>query len=118
MTKRMTYLELPSTDVRRDASFYEVVLGWKIDRRAADDARFEDGAAQLIGRWMTGRAVAREPGILPYFYVDGVAAAVARVAAHGGEVVDPPFREGDLWVARLRDPAGNKIGLWEFAEPA
>jgi predicted enzyme related to lactoylglutathione lyase len=43
--------------------------------------------------------------------------AVARAAANGGEVVDVPFREGDLWVARLRDPAGNKIGLWQFSEP-
>ncbi len=116
MTKRMTYVELPTTDVQRDASFYEAVLGWKIDRRAADDARFEDTAAQLIGRWVTGRAVAREPGILPYFYVDHVADAVARVASNGGEVVDAPFREGDLWVARLRDPAGNTIGIWQFAE--
>jgi predicted enzyme related to lactoylglutathione lyase len=40
------------------------------------------------------------------------------VAANGGEVVDAPFLEGDVWVARLRDPAGNTIGLWQFAEPA
>lgn len=118
MTKRMTYVELPTADARRDASFYDAVLGWKIELRPDGDPRFEDQAAHLIGRWVTGRAVTREPGILSYFYVERIADAIARVASNGGEVVDAPFLEGDVWVARLRDPAGNTIGLWQFAEPA
>jgi predicted enzyme related to lactoylglutathione lyase len=86
--------------------------------RPDSDPSFEDEAAHLIGRWVTGRAIAREPGILSFFYVDHVADAIARVVANGGEVVDAPFREGDVWVARLRDPAGNTVGLWQFAAPA
>jgi predicted enzyme related to lactoylglutathione lyase len=112
----MTYVELPTTDARRDASFYAAVLCWKIWLRADSDPRFEDEGAHLIGRWVMGRASTREPGIMSYFYVDHIADAVARVATNGGEVVDSPFREGDVWVARLRDPTGNTIGLWQFAE--
>jgi len=33
--------------------------------------------------------------------------------AHGGEVVKAPYPEGNLWVATVRDPAGNMIGLWQ-----
>jgi len=29
-------------------------------------------------------------------------------------VVAAPRREGDVLVARLRDPAGNVIGVWQF----
>ena len=62
---------------------------------------------------MTGRVFAREPSLLPYIYVDRIDDAVARIAAHGGEVVKAPYPEGDLWVATFRDPAGNLIGLWQ-----
>jgi hypothetical protein len=32
-----------------------------------------------------------------------------------GEVVAPSAAQGDIHVARMRDPAGNLIGLWQFA---
>jgi hypothetical protein len=43
-----------------------------------------------------------------------VAAAIAKLAAHGGEMETPRSREGDLWVAHVRDPAGNVIGISPF----
>jgi len=30
-------------------------------------------------------------------------------------VVKEPYREGDVWVATVFDPAGNVIGIWQFA---
>ena len=62
---------------------------------------------------MTGRAITREPGLLPYMYVDRIDDAVERVTSNGGEVVRAPSPEGNLWVATVRDPAGNVIGLWQ-----
>jgi predicted enzyme related to lactoylglutathione lyase len=114
----LTYLEIPALDPplgpRRSGAFYASVLGWKIDPRSEQDLRFSDGAGQLIGRFALGRAVAREPGLTPIFYVDGLDAAVARAVESGGEVVRPPFAEGDVRVAHVRDPAGNLIGLWQL----
>jgi predicted enzyme related to lactoylglutathione lyase len=109
----LSYLEIPATDLRRSAAFYEQVLGWKVEWRSSDDPRLADGTGHLIGRWVTGRTIAREPGLLPYMYVDRIDDAVARVTAHGGEVVRAPYPEGNLWVATVRDPAGNMIGLWQ-----
>jgi len=109
----LSYLEIPALDARLSALFYEKVLGWNVRERDTDDPRFQDATGHLIGRWVTGRAISREPGLLPYVYVDHIDGAVERVAAHGGEVVKPPYPEGNLWVATVRDPAGNVIGLWQ-----
>lgn len=111
----LSYLEISTLDPRRSAAFYEQVLGWEIDQRTSDDFRFSDRNGLLIGRWVIVRAASREAGLLPVFYVQGLEATIARVVANGGEVVKPPYAEGDVQVARIRDPAGNVIGLWEFA---
>ncbi len=109
----LSYLEIPATDVRESASFYEKVLGWNIEWRGGDDARFMDATGHLIGRWLTGRTVSREPGLLPYFYVNRIDEALGQAVANGGEIVKAPYPEGELWIATVRDPAGNVIGIWQ-----
>jgi uncharacterized protein len=109
----LSYLEIPAVDPRRSAEFYQKVLGWNLHAYDTDDPRFSDATGHLIGRWETGRVISREPGLLPYIYVDHIDDVVARVAPCGGEVVKAPYSEGDLWVATVRDPAGNVIGLWQ-----
>ncbi len=109
----LSYLEIPAVDAQRSATFYEQVLGWKIQQREPNDFRFEDATGHLIGRWVIGRAISREPGLLPYIYVDRIDEAVGRVVAQGGEVIKGPYAEGNLWVATVRDPGGNVIGLWQ-----
>lgn len=113
---KLTYLEIPASDGAKAARFYAGVCGWQIDKRSDDDYRFEDKAAGLIGRWRVDRAAsASGAGIVPYVTVASVADAVARVAELGGDIVDAPAPDGDLVIARVRDPAGNVIGLWQFA---
>jgi predicted enzyme related to lactoylglutathione lyase len=108
-----SYLEIPATDACQSAAFYQKVLGWNVRGRDTDDPRFEDATGHLIGRWMVGRPISREPGLLPYIYVDRIDNAVNRIVACGGEVLKPPYPEGNLWVALFRDPAGNVIALWQ-----
>jgi predicted enzyme related to lactoylglutathione lyase len=109
----LSYLEIPALDARLLAAFYEKVLSWNLREPDAEDPRFDESSGHLIGRWVTGRAISRDPGLMPYFYVDRIDVAVDGVLAHGGEVVRAPYTEGDLWVAAVRDPAGNLIGLWQ-----
>jgi predicted enzyme related to lactoylglutathione lyase len=109
----VTYMQIPATDVRASAAFYENVFGWTAQDRGSDShLSFEDAATHMVGAFVTGRAIAGEPGILPYVYVDGVDAAIERVKAAGGQVVREPYPEGGLWVATVRDVAGNVIGVW------
>jgi predicted enzyme related to lactoylglutathione lyase len=116
MVKRLVYVEIPAIDPAAAASFYAAVLGWHVEIRPGGDARFEHELSHVIGRWITGRAITSEPGMQPLFYVDDVAQAVSNVAGNGGEVIAAPSRTGDVIVARLRDPSGNAIGIWQHTD--
>jgi uncharacterized protein len=109
----VSYLEIPAVDAGRSAAFYEAVFDWRIRGHDSGHPSFDDGSGALIGRWETGRAVSREPGLLPYIYVDGIDAIVERIETQGGEVARRPYAEGNLWVATFRDPAGNLVGIWQ-----
>ena len=111
----LSYLEIPAPVPRQSAIFYQHVLGWRLDERSSADIRFSDASGHLIGRWVSGCQTCREPGLLPYFHVKHVDDAVEQVASYGGEVVKAPSLEGDTWVATVRDPAGNVLGLWQDA---
>jgi hypothetical protein len=110
---KLSYLEIPAVAAETSAAFYEEIFGWQVDRRGPDHVTFFDGAGQLLGRWVTGRSVASEPGFLPYIYVNGVEAIVSQIQASGGKIVRPPYPEGNLTVATFRDPAGNVVGVWQ-----
>jgi len=109
----LTYLHIPAADLRQSADLYSGVLGWKIEERK-DGLRFADRDGLLIGGIGLGPAQ-REERLVCYFYVEDIEAAVGRASAAGGEVVSPPTAQPDIHVARVRDPAGNLIGLWQFA---
>jgi uncharacterized protein len=107
----LSYLEIPALNVDRSALFYQRVLGWEVG--GADRSKFSDGKGLLIGRWLTDRPIGREPGLLPFFYVERVEEAVLRARECEGEIVRAPYPEGNLLVSLVRDPAGNLIGLWQ-----
>jgi predicted enzyme related to lactoylglutathione lyase/uncharacterized glyoxalase superfamily protein PhnB len=113
---RFCYLEIPATDATLSARFYESVFGWKIRDRESPRPRFDDASGNISGAWVAGREAAREPGLLPYVWVDNIDATIALVTAHGGETVKSPRPDtpgGNCWIATLRDPAGNVIGLYQ-----
>jgi predicted enzyme related to lactoylglutathione lyase len=109
----ISYLRIPSDDPQRSAAFYESVFGWKVDADRKDPS-FEDGTGHVIGHIHGDMEVAGEAGIRPYVFVESVADAIERIEAQGGEVVTPPYLEGDLTVAAFRDPAGNVLGVWQM----
>jgi predicted enzyme related to lactoylglutathione lyase len=109
----LSYLHIPAADLRQSAAFYGGVFGWKIEERP-DGLRFADRDGLLIGGFGLGPPQ-REERLVCYFYVEDLDAAIARAVAAGGEVVAPPAAQPDIRVARLHDPAGNLIGLWQFA---
>ncbi|HEX6491444.1 MAG TPA: hypothetical protein VF002_08765 [Gaiellaceae bacterium] len=74
---------------------------------------FEDGSGHVIGHLIAELPVAGDAGFRPYIFVERVDDTLERVAAHGGELVEAPYPEGDLWVATFRDPAGNVLGVWQ-----
>jgi uncharacterized protein len=109
----LSYLHIPAVNVHQSATFYEQVFGWKIHGRDTDHPGFDDGTGHVGGAWVTDQAISREPGLLPYIYVDHIDDTIEQVEAQGGEIVKAPYPEGNLWVATFRDPAGNVLGLWQ-----
>jgi hypothetical protein len=110
---RLSYIQIPADDPQRSSEFYASVFGWVIRGGNNDHLSFTDATGDMIGAWVTGRALRQEPGILPYIYVHGIDAVIERIKANGGEMVKIVYPEGDLWVATFRDPAGNVIGIWQ-----
>lgn len=112
---RLCYLEIPALDVHRSAVFYEKVFGWDIRDRDTGRPSFSYPSADVNGAWVTGRAISRDPGLLPYIWVDHIDEILARIESYGGEVVQAPHlisSEGH-WIALFRDPAGNAMGLYQ-----
>ncbi len=109
----LSYLHIPALDVQQSAAFYERVFGWRIRGRDTTHPGFDDATGHVSGAWVADQAISREPGLLPYIYVDHIDDVLAQVVVHGGAVVKAPYPEGTLWVATFRDPAGNVLGLWQ-----
>ncbi|MGO9961287.1 MAG: VOC family protein [Solirubrobacteraceae bacterium] len=108
----ITYLHIPAADVHQAAAFYRDVFDWNVGDPDSDRPSFQDPGGRLSGAWISDHVVASRPGLLPYIYVDHVPETIARIVAHGGEIVTNPYPEGLLTVATFRDPAGNVLGLW------
>ena len=103
---QVCYLQIPALDLMTSAAFYEKIFGWKIERPYPS---FE--APGLIGQWVTDRAPARDTGVLIWINVDRIDDTLESVRASGGEVIEPPSPDGPRWLATIRDPAGNALGI-------
>src|SRR5438034_971975 len=57
---KICYIEMPATDIRRSAEFYEKVFGWRIRKRGDGATAFDDTTGQVSGSWVAGRG--REKG--------------------------------------------------------
>src|SRR5262249_33106622 len=110
---KICYLEIPATDVRRSAEFYEKVFGWRIRTRGDGALAFDDGVGQVSGAWVLDRPPATTPGLMVYIWVENVAATIDAVLAHGGEIVQPIGHDAPEITARFRDPGGNVLGLYQ-----
>jgi predicted enzyme related to lactoylglutathione lyase len=110
---KICYLEIPATDIRRSAEFYEKVFGWETRERGDGALTFTDGVGQVSGVWVTGVPPATSPGILIYIMVDNVEAILKVVLAQGGEVAQPIGAHTPEITARFGDPAGNVLGLYQ-----
>ena len=113
---KICYIEIPATDVARSAGFYGSVFGWRIRQRGDGHTAFDDAIGEVSGTWVLGRPPASGPGFLIYIMVDNAEDTLKAIAANGGEIVQPIGADAPEITARLRDPAGNVMGIYQ--EPA
>jgi predicted enzyme related to lactoylglutathione lyase len=110
---KLTYLQLPATDIQRSAEFYRAVFGWRIRQRDDGSVAFEDSVNEVGGTWVLGRTPSSVPGVLISILVDDVAASAEAIVAAGGEIVQPIGGDAPEITARFSDPAGNVLGIFQ-----
>jgi hypothetical protein len=115
MHGKICYIEIPASDVKRSADFYQKVFGWNIRERGDGATAFDDASGEVSGTWALDRAPAggMDTGPLIYIMVDSVAQTTEVVVANGGEIVQPLGAEAPEITARFSDPAGNILGLYQ-----
>jgi uncharacterized protein len=110
---KICYFEIPADDIARSVDFYHKVFGWNTRRRGNGSIAFDDGAGEVSGTWVTGRAPSTQVGMLLYIMVDSVAETIEAILANGGALVQPIGTDAPEITARFRDPTGNIIGLYQ-----
>ncbi len=111
---RVGWHELLAADGDKAFAFYSELFGWQA---GASEAGAE-GAYQLIadgeqtlGGIFTKPAIAPRPFWLFYFGVDDIDAAVERVRASGGKILEGPGAVPGGWITRCEDPQGVMFAL-------
>ncbi len=106
---RPSLVEFPADDAARARAFWAGVLESPLEPRTPGQGEGWQTAPAGDGAAVGVHARGRGPGdsfSLPYFAVDDLPAAVARVTELGGSVVHP----GERW-AVCRDSEGTPFGL-------
>ncbi|HEV8506236.1 MAG TPA: VOC family protein [Chitinophagaceae bacterium] len=110
---KICYIEMPSVDIDRSASFYKTVFGWNVRKRGDGATAFDDTVNEVSGAWVLNRKPMTEVGLLFYIMVDSVEQTIEKVLANGGTLVQPIGMDAPEITARFSDPAGNIIGLYQ-----
>jgi predicted enzyme related to lactoylglutathione lyase len=113
--KEILQVALTVDDVARAKEFYGGVLGMQFLFDAGNMAFFQCGTVRvLIGSGETKQG----GGTILYFRVADLQATHAALVARGVEVAQEPHTvarmpDHELWLAFIKDPAGNLLGLME-----
>jgi predicted enzyme related to lactoylglutathione lyase len=112
MSNSVVWFELPAADTNRAREFYARLFGWTFER-------FDDQDYHLT--YEAGGAVygaSGEQGVLAYFGVEDIDAAIARVRELGGEAGEKQEVPGVGEYAHCSDLDGNRFGLYRQEESA
>lgn len=111
--EKIGQIAIGAQDPARARDFYRNVLGMTLLFEAGGMSFFQCGDVRL----MIGPSDA-PPGVgtILYFLVPGIEQAHAALSERNVEFVQPPrlvakMPDHDLWIAFLKDPEGNTLGM-------
>lgn len=105
---RISYVELPTTDVVATRDFYAAAFGFGFTDYGPDYASTTTGGVDL---GIDG-SEERVASVLAIVEVTDLEAALAKVIAAGGEVTVPIFAFPGGRRFHFRDPGGNQLGVF------
>jgi predicted enzyme related to lactoylglutathione lyase len=116
------WFDIPVRDMQRAKGFYEHVLGVQLSEHEHDGMRMaffpmEEKAYGAAGMLAQGEDYQpSENGVLIYFSVKDIPAALARAEEKGGEVVLQRTSIGEWgYIGVIHDSEGNHVGLHSMA---
>ena len=112
---RVGWHELLAEDRKKIFDFYGELFGWQkayAETDPADLYQLFSAAGQTIGGMLTKLPSVPQPCWLYYFNVDDIGAAIKRVNAGGGRILQGPIElPDDCWIVRCADPQGALFAL-------
>jgi uncharacterized protein len=112
---RVGWHELLAADGEKAFAFYGELFGWQragADAGATGTYQLFSAGGQMIGGVFTKPASVPFPFWLYYFNVGDIDAAVKRVQAGGGEILNGPMEVPDgSWIVQCTDPQGAMFAL-------
>lgn len=115
-------LAITVSDVAAARTFYRDVLGLAFLFDAGPNLAFlQAGAVRIMLSVPQGQGEAGKNSV-PYFTVTGIVDAYRAITARGATAEREPgltakMPDHDLWMAFVRDPDGNLVGLMEEVRP-
>jgi uncharacterized protein len=110
MNTSVVWFELPAAETTRTRDFYARLFGWKFERFGDEDYHVIHEARGAV------YGAPGETGLLAYFGVDDIEAAVTRVRELGGEAGERQDVPGVGEYAHCSDLDGNRFGLYRQEE--
>ena len=120
---KVVHFEIPADDIVRARKFYEGLFGWKIIEdpemsyhQVSTVETDEKGMPKQPGAINGGLMKRSAPGESPVIYIQvaSIDEYLQKIPSAGGKVVLPKQPVEDLgFFAKISDPEGNIIGLWQ-----
>lgn len=114
----VTWFEIPVSDIKRAATFYERVLGVSLDRNEMGGSEMAwfpmaQGASGAAGTLIQGEGYTpSHDGSLVYISVGDIEGTLKKVAANGGKTLVPKMSIGEHgYIAHFEDCEGNRVAL-------
>lgn len=106
-TSKIVWFELPAEDTTRAQAFYGQLFGWSFQPFAGQDYHMSyDAGGAIYG-------APGQQGLMAYFGVDDIDAAIARVRDLGGEAGEQQEIPDVGSYAHCKDSEGNAFGLYQ-----
>jgi methylmalonyl-CoA/ethylmalonyl-CoA epimerase len=122
MLKKLAQVAIPTRDQARAVAFYRDTLGLRLLFEAPPSLAFFDAGGVRLMLSPPEKPDEAKAGMVLYYLVDDIHAAVAMLKGRGAAFEDEPHRiarmpDHDLWMAFLRDSEGNLVGLMSEVRP-
>lgn len=108
--KRVDYVEIPVTDLKKAREFFSALFGWSFQEWGDDYMSFNDG--RIDGGFRRSDEPAPSSGVLVVFFSEDLERDLARVQELGATISQPIFSFPGGKRFQFVDPVGTEYAIW------